>query len=346
VFREYQPNIVLDCHEFTVADRWLAKFGGLQRIDALLQYAMTANLPDVFVALEQNFRARITAGLDAAGLTHDWYYTTGRAGGPPIVSMGGIGADTGRNVAGLRNAVSFLIETRGVGIGLAHFKRRVHTHVTAAQAILQAAAEKPADILAAVARSREDVAGLAGKGDFVVLSKQTAEKHALTFVDPQSGADKPVEVDWNSSLKIVPTLTRPRPQGYLLPASEGAAAAKLRALGVTVQTLSAAADVSGDTYRVVSVHESGKEDVTGSDEGAGQILQGEFATERTTVTANAGDFYVSMAQSLANLAGIVLEPESPVGFVANRLIAIPPGGRLTTTRLFEAPPALKAWDEK
>src|SRR5207244_1763947 len=34
VFRAYQPNIVLDCHEFTVAARWVDKFGGLQRIDA------------------------------------------------------------------------------------------------------------------------------------------------------------------------------------------------------------------------------------------------------------------------------------------------------------------------
>src|SRR5207244_789694 len=131
---------------------------------------------DVFVELQQTFRTRIMVDLDAAGLVHDWYYTTGRSSGPPthpglapdahydaqvgqarlaVVSMGGIGADTGRNVAALRNAVSFLIETRGVGIGLAHFKRRVHTHVTAAQAILQAAADNPSGVLAAVGRSRE-----------------------------------------------------------------------------------------------------------------------------------------------------------------------------------------------
>ncbi|GLR90107.1 M14 family metallopeptidase [Bradyrhizobium iriomotense] len=346
IFRDYQPNIVLDCHEFTVASRWVDKFGGLQRIDAMLQYATTANLPDMFVELQQNFRNSIMAALDSAGLTQDWYYTTGRAGGPAVASMGGIGADTGRNVAALRNAVSFLVETRGVGIGLAHFRRRVHTHVTAAQAILQAAADNPAGVLAAVARSREVVSGLSGSGNFVVLSKQTPEKRVLTFVDPVTGADKPIEVDWNSSLKIIPALTRSRPAGYLLAASEGAAAAKLRDLGLIVQQISAKADVSGETYRTVSVHESGKEDVTGSDEGAGKILLGEFATEGTTVKANAGDYYVSMAQPLANLAGIELEPESPVGFVANRLIAIPAGGTIATARLSAAPPALKAWDGK
>ena len=139
VFRDYRPDIVLDCHEFTVADRWLDKFGGLQRIDAMLQYATTANLPNEFVQLQQMLRSQVLSAFDRAGVTHDWYYTTGRSG-PPEASMGGIGADTGRNVAGLRHAVSFLIETRGVGIGLAHLKRRVHSHVIAAEALLRAAA--------------------------------------------------------------------------------------------------------------------------------------------------------------------------------------------------------------
>jgi hypothetical protein len=64
------------------------------------------------------------------------------------------------------------------------------------------------------------------------------------------------------------------------------------------------------------------------------------------VKANAEDYYVSTARPPANLAGIVLEPESPVGFVANRLIAIPASGQLATMRLFAVPPGLKAWDGK
>ena len=44
VFVEYQPDVVLDCHEFGVKTRWLEKFGGLQRYDALIQYATVSNL--------------------------------------------------------------------------------------------------------------------------------------------------------------------------------------------------------------------------------------------------------------------------------------------------------------
>ena len=64
-------------------------------------------------------------------LRQSWYYTTTYDMQDRRVSMGGVVPDTGRNIAGLRNAISFLIETRGVGIGRAHFTRRVYTHVVA-----------------------------------------------------------------------------------------------------------------------------------------------------------------------------------------------------------------------
>mgnify|MGYP003694581765 CR=1 FL=1 len=64
--------------------------------------------------------ARRRGIADVVGITRLLTTSTDRK-----VSMGGVVPDTGRNIAGLRNAVSFLIETRGVGIGRAHFKRRV-----------------------------------------------------------------------------------------------------------------------------------------------------------------------------------------------------------------------------
>jgi hypothetical protein len=45
LFNRYKPALVLDCHEFTVGGRWVEKVGGLQRIDAMIQYATVPNLP-------------------------------------------------------------------------------------------------------------------------------------------------------------------------------------------------------------------------------------------------------------------------------------------------------------
>jgi hypothetical protein len=63
------PDVVLDAHEFTVANRWLAKFGAIQAVDALLLEATHPNLRE-----EVNTLAR---SLSARGSRRRW-----RAGGP------------------------------------------------------------------------------------------------------------------------------------------------------------------------------------------------------------------------------------------------------------------------
>lgn len=80
--------------------------------------------------------------------------------------------------------------------------------------------------------------------------------------------------------------------------------------------------VSAEHYRVLSIKEKAKADVRGDNAGAGQIVTGEFAVEFATTTMPAGSFVVRLDQPLAHLAAAIMEPESPVGYVANRVIAI------------------------
>jgi len=67
-------------------------------------------------------------------------------------------------------------------------------------------------------RLRREVASAAGTGTLVVAGAPTATRHTLDLVDPVSGEDRAVEVDWRSALEIRPRLARPRPYGYVLPA--------------------------------------------------------------------------------------------------------------------------------
>src|SRR5438093_13774492 len=108
-----------------------------------------------------------------AGVKQSWCYTTSYYMSDRRVSMGGVVPDTGRNIAGLRNAVSFLIETRGVGIGRAHFKRRVYTHLTAMHSVLDSTAANADSVLALGRTLRNGVAAAAGKGDIIVAGTAT-----------------------------------------------------------------------------------------------------------------------------------------------------------------------------
>ena len=185
--REFNPTVVVDAHEFSVLGRYLEKFGAVQRFDALIQYAMTANLPEfVTKASEEWFRKPMLQALSAQGLSHEWYYTTSTDLSDKKVSMGGVQPDTGRNVNGLRNAVSFLIETRGAGLGRAHLLRRVHTQVTAISSVLQSAAARADDLLKLRRFVDADVAAKACQGEAIVEAAATPGEYNLPMLDPQT----------------------------------------------------------------------------------------------------------------------------------------------------------------
>ena len=325
VFAQYQPDVVLDCHEFGVKTRWLEKFGGLQRHDALIQYATVSNLPPALTdAAETLFRLPLVQALAAAGFTQSWYYTSSYDPNDRVVSMGGVVPDTGRNIAGLRNAVSFLIETRGVGIGRAHFKRRVYTHLTAMHAMLDSAASNADNVLAVVRRARNDVADAAGRGDIVVAGAATASRNALDLVDPESGSDKTVDVEWRSALTIDARLKRSRPFGYLLAASEIETAKRLSRLGATVLRLAENGTFDGERYRIARADEAKKDDVRRNDEDAvANVVRIETVVEPTRVAARSGDFYVPLDQPLANVIAAALEPETQSSYAANRVLGLP-----------------------
>ena len=325
IFAAYQPAVVIDSHEFGVKTRWFEKFDAVQRYDVLIQYATVPNLaPAIAEASEKMFRVPLARALDAAGFTHSWYFATSYDMNDRKVSMGGVVPDTGRNIAGLRNAISFLVETRGVGLGLAHMRRRVESHLVANNAIIDITARNAAAILALEKRARDDVVAAAGKGEFVVAGVATPGRNTLLMLDPETGADKPVEVDWSNALEIRPTLTRVRPYGYLLPASQAAAAERLRNLGVTVLRVDGDGMADVERFRIDGAVVAKKDDVRRNDEDeVVKVVNLTTVIEKATLPVRAGDLYVPLDQPLGNVIAAALEPDTQSSYAANYALTFP-----------------------
>jgi hypothetical protein len=267
--------------------------------------------------------------------------------------MGGVSPDTGRNVAGLRNAVSFLIESRGVQIGRAHYKRRVATHLTALRSVLEVTARNADAVLALRRNVQRDTAALAGRGEVVVVGAAKPAKQALEFLDPVTGEAKRVEADWRSALDIEAKLKRPRPFAYLLPASQIRAAAQLRQLGINVLRVGADAAVDAQRYVVTVADEAKKDDVRRKDEdNVANVVRLTTTLEPHKLRVRAGDFYVPLDQPLANLAVAALEPEPQSSLASNRVLALQAasGSEPAVVQLYRLPAALNApaaaWDGK
>jgi hypothetical protein len=345
VAREYQPDVVIDVHEFTVMDRWVAKFNGVMSYDALIQYATVGNLPQPLTSTaESMYRTAIFDALGKAGLAAHWYFTTEAGSTDLTVSMGGVQPDTWRNVGGLRNAVSFLQESRRVGIGRAHYKRRVRTHEVTMETILRTTAAHAGEVVTLTREAAREVVASACRGTYVVASDATRTTRTLTFADPATGALKDVEVPWRSALDIRTLRTRPRPCGYFLDAAQEDAAARLRALGVVVERLVQPVTVRAERYRILNSARGTRADGRGAvDEGEG-IVSYEVETEAASASLPAGTFYVSLAQPLGNLVAAALEPDSQNSFEANRLLPLS-ADKPTVQRALETPAvAMRVWD--
>ena len=321
LINDYQPILVVDAHEFTAVGSHLQKFNAIQRYDALLQYTTTANYPEFLTKASMEwYQQPMVAALRSQGLTSDAYYTTSNNPQDKIISMGGAQPDSGRNVHGLKNTVSLLVATRGADLGRMHIQRRVHTHVTAITSALRSTAERAANLEQVRSFVVRDVSAMACRDQVVVEAEPTPTRRDLEFLDPQTGGNRTVLVEWNSSLTLRPVKVRPRPCGYWLSASSLEAVDRLKKLGVQVLRIAEQGSLLADVYRETSRQTADHQDVSGNIAGDAGIVRVQVTPLRSAIDAPAGSYYVPLNQPRAHLAVAALEPDTPHSYFANRLI--------------------------
>jgi Zinc carboxypeptidase len=319
--RDYRPTVVVDAHEYAAVGAYLQKFGAVQKFDALLDYSTTANLPEFLgKADEEWYRRPLLAALKGQGLSTEWYYSTSADEADKKISMGGIEPDTARNVGGLKNAVSLLVETRGAGIGRLHIQRRVHTHVTAITSVLGSTAQRANELNQLRPYIEKEVSSLACKGQAVVQASMTPAQYDLLMLDPVTGADKTIAVDWNSALALEATKSRVRPCGYWLSAASKTAVERLRLHGLQVFKVLEPSALLGDIYRETSRNGGKQQNARGSIAEGAPSAGIEVALTRGVIDAPAGSYYVPLNQPLANVAIAALEPDTQSSYFANQLL--------------------------
>jgi Zinc carboxypeptidase len=329
LMRALPPDVVLDAHEFTVGNRWIAKFDALQAVDALLLPATHPMVSHEITALADTvFRPRIEAALQARALSTYDYYTTALNNADKTVSMGGNAPGAARNTFGLNHAVSFLIETRGVGIGRDSFQRRVATHYLAAKAVLETAAERAGELRAAVEASRR---GASASAEIVVAHKLGTRPVTLPMRDPVSGEAKPTPVEFRDSRAVTAAVTRPAPAGYLLPGIGRAAITGLRLNGVALCRTREAVDVDAEAFGIKERIAKVEREAINPD----QAIKADLVRKR--ITAPAGSIFVPARQPAGKLAALALEPDSPGSLAGVGLIPLPEGADIPIYRLEAAP---------
>ncbi|WP_309479365.1 hypothetical protein [Brevibacillus agri] len=291
------------------------------------------NIPESLRKLSDSLLlADAQKALDKEQLFHHAYFTLAKGkDGKVTATEGSTETRIGRNALGLKNTLTFLVETRGIGIGRADFERRVYSQAVTHAAIIQSTAAHADAIKAAVARAREEVTEKGRKAnddDKLVITSENKliPNQSLVVVDVAQAKKVSVPIDWVSSTDAYPVLERERPTAYIMPAAYHDVAAKLKKLGVEVSKLSEETTVPVERYTV----SENKVNTT--------YENGHFTNEvttnvtKTTKTFPAGSYVFSMAQPNANFIALALEPESVDSYVTFNFIPVEAGDEVPVYR--------------
>ncbi|MGE6611745.1 M14 family metallopeptidase [Peribacillus sp. NPDC076916] len=336
---DYEPEVILDVHEYTVNPAPLKKVGAKGSIasyDLLISSAKNLNIPkQLRKASDELLLPNVFKALEKEKLSYHDYYTLATSDdGVLTATEGSTEARIGRNALGLKNTMTYLIETRGINIGRTDFKRRVFAQATAQAAFIKTTAEQAGKVKKAVKQAETEVVQKGRKAndhDKIVITSENklVKDQKLTVVDLATAKMADASIDWLDSTDAYPTLVRDRPTAYILPPVYKNIAKKLQLLGVEVKQLKKPMKIAVESYSVKDLNVSA------------ELESGHSTREiTTTVTSTTRDFpkgsYVfDMAQPDANFIPLALEPEGIDSYVTFNFIPAEKGKELPIYRYMQ-----------
>jgi hypothetical protein len=259
----------------------------------------------------------MNASLMSKGLRGEPYMTSSRTSGVPRLDEAGTDAKIGRNAMGLTQCVTFLCETRGIGIANQSFKRRTLAGLQMVLGVLEAARDNSDKVLSTVEGGRRDF--IKSKADIIVTDYTKYENRTYTMVDRRDGKVVQLPVEFASTTPATANLTRARPEGYVIPRAWFELADRLRVSGLEVQTLKDGFKGQVEAYNITSA------------EFDSSYYEGVVLNTVTTQTVAQevdlpkGSFFVPTAQKNAGLAFIALEPENIDSYVSTGVVPMEVG---------------------
>lgn len=271
---------------------------------------------DIRQLSENVFAPAINASMLSKGLRAEPYMTAARTN-PPRLEEAGTDAKIGRNAMGLTQCVTFLFETRGIGIASQSFARRTLSGLQMILGVIETARDRKQEVYDTISGAISEFAQ--SDDDIVITDYTTFTNRTYTMVDRRSGAVVQLPVEFASTTPATANLTRARPEGYLIPRAWADLASRLRVSGLEVQTLDEVFKGEVEVYNITS-----SQLATSYYEGA---ILNTVTTDAIVqeVTLPAGSFFVSSAQKNAGLAFVALEPENTDSYVSFGIVPMEVG---------------------
>jgi len=335
VFRAFRPEVTIDVHE-KGDDYYRVSIGCVSNVNIgkdLQDFSRTVILAEVGKALKKKNTAfheyLITEDLGVDTSSGAARPESGAAG--PREEMKRFSTtdlNDGRNSLGIFESLSFIQEGASRH-DLETLQARTAWQYNGLRAFLESVAGHAPEILKTVRGDRARLlerAAARAEGDPVHMRMTYARdpgqpqlllKRFEAVEPPVRGTPKVVDqVVKNWFPNVEPTLSVPRPRGYIIRGDRLDIVETLLGLGVEVGMLAKDAILDTEVYEVAAI------DPSDVDYEAPKKIEVSAKAARTPVYR--GDFYVDCVQPAANLVPCLLEPQSDYGFIRYRKFKLVP----------------------
>jgi hypothetical protein len=330
-FIEWAPDIAYDIHEYQPTRK---EYAGIGAKGASISYDVKF-LPSGFLNVPEGlrrasveiFQAEAEKALEEHGHTHNFYFTADVSGDEMVLNKGAQSPQSSSTSYALSNAISMLVETRGIGLGRTSLARRTHSVYIVAESCLKSALAHREEIRGILDRARKET--INRKNDVAVLNEPAEKYYDVRFIDLQTTDIIVKRIKARDALDLSPVLVRSRPAGYIIEAGAEREVEILTLLGLKIEQVN-----PRKRYRVESYIVTDLEEETSVWEGIRR------AKAKTDIAEHKrrfpqGAWYLDLAQRNANYAVSLLEPESANGFVSFRVTETSPGQELKIHRVIK-----------
>ncbi|KAF3040381.1 hypothetical protein E8E11_004182 [Didymella keratinophila] len=320
---DFDPHIFVDDHEYTgsspVAQRYI------RSQDLLVSANKGLNVHRAIRSLNEAFVTDVLAATQAKGLRTYVYFTTSVSNGTITIQEPDAHAQANHKGAGNYQALTFLVETRGIRLADQHFQRRVASHLITLTTIIDKAVNEFDSVFTTIETGRKSFKE--SKEDIVVIQDYRLSNKTVQFIDAVNGSLVDVDVVSQNEDPAVAVLTRRRPRAYVFSRAWADVASRLRILGVRVDTLTEPfeGDVEALTVTNATLARTKFEGIAGTT----------IVTSSTiwNVKVPAGGFWVDTRQKNAAYAFVLLEPENEASLAYYNQIPLEVGDEYPIFRL-------------
>ena len=312
---DFNPHISVDCHEYGAAAARGPNQEYLPAQDGQFSAFKNMNIhPSIRQLAEGLFRDEIAAAMDERGFTHSPYVVS--ADPDNLVFNEFITDNDGFDQVGLSQGIAYLSETRGIGIGDQHFRRRAAATLTVIETIVRTAVNNADSVLQTIEDARTNYTN---SDEEIIVSSYPRQTNITWDFIHVNGTAVTVPITFNNNTHANANLTRPRPEAYVFSRAWADVAERLTLLGVEVETLEQEFVGEVEAYNITSAQLA-----TSKFQGVAQTaVVAELIMRNISIPA--GGFRVPSRQRHAAHVFARLEPEAESSFARWNILNVGEG---------------------